>query len=75
MRTPVTRRLRNTHYYTHRDKVCIDVDPTQLDSNSERINVSQPRFVLRKIDAYVTARHETRSGFLARAALEALAHA
>ncbi|ALS63682.1 type II toxin-antitoxin system HicB family antitoxin [Pandoraea apista] len=51
-----------------------DVDVTKLDSKPERINVSFPRFVLHKIDAYVEKRHETRSGFLARVALEALAH-
>jgi predicted RNase H-like HicB family nuclease len=52
----------------------VEVDLSKLDARPERINVSLPRFVLRKIDAYVEARHETRSGFLARAALEALAH-
>ncbi|WP_321886399.1 type II toxin-antitoxin system HicB family antitoxin [Paraburkholderia bannensis] len=52
----------------------VDVDLTKLDSKPERINISLPRFVLHKIDAYVSQRHETRSGFLARAALEALAH-
>jgi predicted RNase H-like HicB family nuclease len=52
----------------------VEVDLTKLDSKPERINISLPRFVLHKIDAYVAARHETRSGFLARAALEALAH-
>lgn len=51
-----------------------DVDVSKLDSKPERINISLPRFVLHKIDAYVEARHETRSGFLARVALEALAH-
>jgi predicted RNase H-like HicB family nuclease len=53
----------------------VDVDLSLLDAKPERINISLPRFVLRKIDAYVAARHETRSGFIARAALEALAHA
>lgn len=52
----------------------VSVDLSKLDSKPERINISLPRFVLHKIDAYVEARHETRSGFLARAALEALAH-
>lgn len=52
----------------------VDVDLSRLDNKPERINVSLPRFVLHKIDAYVEARHETRSGFLARAALEALTH-
>ena|SRR5437868_2871138 len=51
-----------------------DVDITKLDTRPERINVSLPRFVLHKIDSYVERRHETRSGFLARAALEAIAH-
>ena len=51
-----------------------DVDISKLDSKPERINVSLPRFVLHKIDAYVEQRHETRSGFLARAALETMAH-
>jgi predicted RNase H-like HicB family nuclease len=52
----------------------VDVDLTKLDNKPERINVSLPRFVLNRIDAYVEKRHETRSGFLARVALEALAH-
>jgi predicted RNase H-like HicB family nuclease len=51
-----------------------DVDITKLDSKPERINISLPRFVLHQIDTYVEKRHETRSGFIARAALEALAH-
>ncbi|MDR3381719.1 type II toxin-antitoxin system HicB family antitoxin [Cupriavidus basilensis] len=51
-----------------------DVDITKLDSKPERINISLPRFVLHKIDTFVEKRHETRSGFIARAALEALAH-
>src|ERR1700761_1301861 len=52
----------------------VDVDLSKIDARPERINVSLPRFVLHKIDAYVEARHETRSGFLARAALEAMSH-
>lgn len=50
-----------------------DVDMSQLDARPERINISLPRFVLHKIDTFVGRRHETRSGFLARAALEAIA--
>jgi predicted RNase H-like HicB family nuclease len=52
----------------------VDVDLSKLDNKPERINISLPRFVLRKIDAHVERRHETRSGFLARVALEALSH-
>ncbi len=50
-----------------------DVDMSKLDTRPERINISLPRFVLHKIDAFVSNRHESRSGFLARAALEAIA--
>lgn len=49
-----------------------EVDLSKLDSKPERVNVSLPRFVLNKIDQYTAVRHETRSGFLARAALELL---
>ncbi len=52
-----------------------DVDMSKLDARPERINISLPRFVLHKIDAFASRRHETRSGFLARAALEVIASA
>lgn len=52
----------------------IELDLSELDSKPERVNISLPSFVLRRIDHYVSAKHETRSGFIARAALSALAH-
>jgi predicted RNase H-like HicB family nuclease len=52
----------------------VDVDISKLDSKPERVNISLPKFVLNRIDHYVAAKHETRSGFLVRAALSALAH-
>ncbi|WP_322092709.1 type II toxin-antitoxin system HicB family antitoxin [Paraburkholderia bannensis] len=67
-------KLATKHEYAGAIWALVDVDLTKLDSKPERINISLPRFVLHKIDAYVSQRHETRSGFLARAALEALAH-
>lgn len=51
----------------------VDVDLSELDPTPERVNVSIPRFVLRRIDSYTKSHHETRSGFLARAAMHALA--
>lgn len=51
----------------------VTVDLTKFDSKPERINVSLPRFVLHKIDAYAESRHETRSGVIARAALQLIA--
>jgi predicted RNase H-like HicB family nuclease len=50
----------------------VDVDLAKLDSKPERVNISLPRFVLRKIDGYAAKHHETRSGFLARVALDAI---
>ena len=47
----------------------VNIDLSKLDSKPERINVSIPRFVLKKIDSYAASRHETRSGFLSRAAM------
>lgn len=51
----------------------VEVDFSELDPKPERVNVSLPRFVLRRIDEYTKTHHETRSGFLARAAMHALA--
>ncbi|NRR30473.1 type II toxin-antitoxin system HicB family antitoxin [Oxalobacteraceae bacterium] len=48
----------------------VNVDFAKLDSKPERINISIPRFILSKIDRYAESRHETRSGFIARAALQ-----
>jgi len=55
----------------------VDIDMDKLDSKPARINVSVPRFVLSKIDSYLEHEHhgtghETRSGFLARAALKTI---
>jgi predicted RNase H-like HicB family nuclease len=47
----------------------VHVDLAKLDPKPERINVSIPRFLLSRIDAYAASRHESRSGFLTRAAL------
>lgn len=52
----------------------VSVDLSRLDPKPERVNISLPRFILAKIDAYTKEKHETRSGFLARAAMNELAH-
>lgn len=48
----------------------VEVDLSKFTTKPERFNVSWPSFVLSKVDTYIGGRHETRSGFLARAALE-----
>jgi predicted RNase H-like HicB family nuclease len=50
----------------------VDVDPAKFDMKPERVNISLPRFVLRKIDTFAGKHQETRSGFLARVALDAI---
>ncbi len=49
-----------------------DIDLTRLRARSVRLNVSLPEGLVRRIDAYAKSRHMSRSGFLARAATEAL---
>lgn len=50
----------------------VDIDLSRLDPTPARVNISLPRHVLERIDAYTKAHHETRSGFLARAAMNAM---
>lgn len=50
----------------------VDVDPAKFDTQPERVNISLPRFILRKIGAYAGKHHETRSGFFARVALDTI---
>lgn len=46
----------------------VDVDMSQYSLRQTRFNVSWPEYLLARVDAYASAHHETRSGFLARAA-------
>lgn len=50
----------------------VDVNTEDLDQRTERINISLPRRVLRRVDQYVKTSYESRSGFLGRAAMDAL---
>jgi predicted RNase H-like HicB family nuclease len=48
----------------------VRIDPAVLDDTVERVNISLPRRVLRRLDVLARAMGETRSGFIARIALE-----
>lgn len=48
----------------------VSVDAEQLDDTIERVNITLPRRVLRAIDKHAAKFGETRSGFLARAAMD-----
>ena len=53
----------------------VQVDPAVLDDTLERVNISLPRRVLRRLDVLARANGETRSGFIARMAIEGRAPA
>ena len=48
----------------------VKVDPAMLDDTVERVNISLPRRVLHRLDARASKAGETRSGFIARMAIE-----
>lgn len=48
----------------------VKIDPAMMDDTLERVNVSLPRRVLHRLDAHAKAAGETRSGYIARMALE-----
>jgi predicted RNase H-like HicB family nuclease len=50
----------------------VDVDVSKYDGKAEKINITLPRRLLAKIDAYTSSHHLTRSGFLADAARSAM---
>jgi predicted RNase H-like HicB family nuclease len=53
--------------------VLLDVDLSMLEQQPVEISVEIPALVLRKIDAHLATRAESRDEFLARAALQAIA--
>ena len=50
----------------------VDVDVSRFDGRAEKINITVPRNLLARIDAYAKAHGATRSGFLADAARAAM---
>jgi predicted RNase H-like HicB family nuclease len=50
----------------------VDVDLSELGDKAARINIILPQRILRAVDAHARRSGETRSGFLARAALDAM---
>lgn len=47
----------------------VKINPATLDNTLERVNISLPRRVLRRLDALARAAGETRSGFISSMAL------
>jgi predicted RNase H-like HicB family nuclease len=48
----------------------VKVDPAMLDETLERVNISLPRRVLHRLDSLARRAGESRSGFIARMAIE-----
>jgi predicted RNase H-like HicB family nuclease len=49
----------------------VAVDPAEFDDKTERVNITLPRRVLRRLDAMAHAAGESRSGYIAKLTLEA----
>lgn len=50
----------------------VEIDLAKIRATPVRLNISLPEYLVHQIDAYAKAHHQTRSGFLARAAEEAM---
>jgi predicted RNase H-like HicB family nuclease len=50
----------------------VDVDMSQLGDKAARINITLPQRILRAVDSHARRMDESRSGFLARAAVDAM---
>ncbi len=48
----------------------ISIDPALFDDTVERVNITLPRRVLKRLDALAQAAHESRSGYIAQLTLE-----
>jgi hypothetical protein len=53
-------------------RIAGDVDVSELGDKAARVNITLPQRILRAVDAHARKQGETRSGFLARAALDAM---
>jgi predicted RNase H-like HicB family nuclease len=52
----------------------ITLDPALLDDTTERVNITLPRRVLKRLDALARAAGESRSGYIAQLTLEEPRH-
>jgi predicted RNase H-like HicB family nuclease len=50
----------------------VDLDIARIDPTPKRVNISLPSSLLSRIDEYAQTQHLSRSGFLAKAAQEAM---
>jgi predicted RNase H-like HicB family nuclease len=72
--TPLEKLVKNPEYVGG-VWMLINIDLSKVNTKSIRLNVSLPESLVYKIDEAATAKHMTRSDFLASAAINALEHA
>lgn len=56
--------------HNQRCDAIVSVDPGLLDETVERVNITLPRRVLKRLDALARAAGESRSGYIAQLTLE-----
>jgi hypothetical protein len=64
--------LRSKRSYRGWTWAIVDVDVSELGDRAARVNITLPQRILRSVDAHARKQGETRSGFLARAGLDAM---
>jgi predicted RNase H-like HicB family nuclease len=64
--------LRSKRSHRGRTWAIVEVDVSELGDKAVRVNITLPQRILRAVDAHSRKQGETRSGFLARAALDAM---
>jgi predicted RNase H-like HicB family nuclease len=64
--------LRSKDEYAGWTWAIVNVDLSKLSDKATRINITIPERVLHAVDSYASGHGESRSGFLTRAALEAM---
>ena len=64
--------LRKKRSYRGWTWAVVDVDASELGDKAARVNITMPQRILRAVDAYAKKQGETRSGFIARATLDAM---
>ena len=64
--------LRRRREYRGWTWALVDIDLSELGDKATRVNITLPQRILRAVDAHAHRRGETRSGFLARAAIDAM---
>ncbi len=65
-------KLRRKREFKNWTWAVVDVDMSQLGDKAARINITLPQRILRAVDTHARRLGESRSGFLARAAVDAM---